>query len=260
MNFIIIIPARFFSSRFPKKLLANIHGKPMIIRVIEKALATKTKKVIVAIDNVIIKETIESEYKNLKNRIEICSTKTYHKSGIERISEVIEKYRFENNQCIVHLQADEPLISPKMIHQVVHSLYTHDTKNNISVTTLAAPINSIEEAQDTNVVKVVTNVHNHALYFSRSSIPWTNASFYDINCKKFLLRHIGIYSYRANLTYRYMKWENNFLEKLENLEQLRILWHGEKIYVSVINEIDSISVNTLESLQRANKLFKTIKK
>lgn len=252
MNFTIIIPARFFSLRFPKKLLADIHGKPMIIRVIEKALTTTADKVIIATDHRKIIEIIESEYGCDKNRVEVCLTQSTHQSGMERLSEVVERYKLSDNQYIVHLQADEPLISSYMIHQVVKSLYM--SSHDISVTTLVTPIFSFKEFQDNNVVKVVINVNNDALYFSRSPIPWNDMSN-NIDFSTQLLRHIGIYSYRVNFVRRYMTWVKSPLEKLENLEQLRVLWYGEKIRVSIINKVLHISVDTSESLKRVNELF-----
>lgn len=254
MNFIIIIPARFCSFRFPGKLLADIHGKPMIVRVIEKALTTKAKKIIVATDNVLVIEAIKSEYNCCNNKILVCLTKTTHQSGTERVSEVIKRYNISDDQNIVQLQADEPLITSNMIHQVIKSLHMYT--NKVSVTTLATVISSEEEFKDKNVVKIAINIHNDALYFSRSQIPWHENKF---NClhsfTNLLLRHIGIYSYKANFIRRYMQWIKSPLEQLENLEQLRTLWYGEKINVSVISGEFNISVDTPESLKRVNKLF-----
>lgn len=255
MGFIIIIPARFFSTRFPAKLLADMNGKPMIIRVIEKALTTTANKVIIATDNNIIVNAVESEYGYAHNKIEICLTQSTHRSGTERLFEVVKRYEFSDNQCIVQLQADEPLISSNMIDQVVKSLYLHS--DDVSVTTLATPIQSLEEANDKNIVKVVVNSYNHALYFSRSEIPWCS-SHSDINIKNYLLHHVGIYSYYVNFLYRYIKWSPSLLEQLEMLEQLRVLWYGEKIHVSVIDTVSNISVNTPKSLQQANKILDII--
>lgn len=253
MNFIIIIPARFYSSRFPGKLLANIHGKPMIIRVIEKALMTTAKKIIVATDNNIITQIITLEYGSSKKNIEVCLTQSAHQSGTERASEVIQRYQLPDNQCIVQLQADEPLISSSMIHKVVESLYM--SANNISVTTLATPITSSEESKDQNTVKVVIDINNDALYFSRSQIPWSH-SYNNLDpALQILLSHVGIYAYRANFIHRYIQWSKSPLEQIEQLEQLRVLWYGEKIRVSIINKVFSISVNTPASLRRVNDLF-----
>lgn len=254
MKFIVVIPARLFSSRFPGKVLAYIHGKPMIVRVIEKALKTEAYKIIVATDSNMIIQAIQYEFSNFKNnKIAVFLTKNTYRSGTERLSEVVKYYKLKHDQCIVQLQADEPLISANMIHTVVESLYS--SSNNVSVTTLAIPITSTEEYQDHNIVKVVTNINNDALYFSRSKIPW-NKNYNNTDfIKNFLLRHIGIYAYRANFIHRYIQWQQSPLEKLENLEQLRVLWYGEVIRVSIIKEEYSISVDTPKSLKRVNELF-----
>lgn len=251
MNFVVVVPARFFSKRFPGKLLANIHGKPMIVRVVEKALKSRAKKVIVATDSVEIAHVIELE----KFPVEICLTRSDHQSGIERIKEVSVRYKFLDHQIIVHLQGDEPLITSDMINQVAHDLVI----SNSSMATLATPISSLEDAKNNNIVKVVMNVNNHALYFSRSMIPWCYDKYFENN-KSYedykLLRHIGIYSYRNIFLNRYVKWTKSSLEKLEMLEQLRVLWKGETIYVSLIENIANvISVDTPEMLFRVNEYF-----
>lgn len=255
MGFIIIIPARFYSSRFPRKLLADIHGKPMIVRVIEKALMTMADQIIVAVDNMKLKQIIESEYCCSQYAINVCLTKSTHQSGTERLAEVVKNYGFSDSQIIVNLQGDEPLISSYMIHQVVKTLQMSDT--DISVTTLATPIFSEQEAQDSNVVKVIINANNDALYFSRSRIPWQNIYNNNIINRsiKILLRHVGIYSYRVNFLKRYIQWPRSALEQVEMLEQLRVLWNNERIRVKVIDNTSNISVNTPEELNQVNKLF-----
>lgn len=257
MNFIIIIPARLYSSRFPEKMLANIHGKPMIIRVIEKALTTEANQIIVAVDHIKLKKIIETEYCGSKYAVTVCLTNSTHQSGTDRLSEVIiKKYKFPINQIIVNLQGDEPLISAHMIHQVVKTL--KNSSNDISVATLATPIYSEYEAQNENIVKIVINVKNDALYFSRSKIPWMHMCNKSNNINypiSLLLRHIGVYAYRNDFFHRYVKWKKCTLEQIEMLEQLRILWNDEKIRVSVIENAPNISVDTPELLKKANELF-----
>lgn len=250
MNFLVIIPARLDSKRFPKKLLADIHGKPMIVRVMEKALKSGAKKVIVATDSIQIAQAVELE----KSSTEVCLTQFHHRSGIERLEEVAVRYKIEDHQIIVHLQGDEPLITSSMIYQVAHAL----RNSSASMATLATPIHSWQDISNCNIVKVVMNVHNHALYFSRSIIPWCRYQHFKKN--KFhmykVYRHIGIYSYYTNFLHRYVKWEKSPLEIVEMLEQLRVLWQGEKIYVSLINDaVNIIGVDTVEMLSRVNKFF-----
>lgn len=252
MNFVVIIPVRFFSTRFPGKALADINGKPMIIRVMENALDSGADKVIVATDSSRIARVIQSE----RSESEVCLTRSNHQSGTERLSEVAVNYKFSDDQIIVHLQGDEPLISSIMIRQVASILYSMSSAT--AMVTLATPLRSFEEACDDNVVKVVVNANSNALYFSRSMIPWNTGDFknyLDSELSKMLLRHIGIYSYRTKFLSRYIEWTKSPLEQLERLEQLRVLWHGETIHVSVIDDVLSISVNTPESLMHVNSVF-----
>lgn len=251
MSFLVIIPARFFSTRFPGKMLSNIHGKPMIVRVIEKAIQSKAKMVIVATDSIEIAQAIELE----RCPVEICLTRSNHQSGTERLEEVAIKYKLPDHQIIVHLQGDEPLITPIMISQVADVLDVVDA----NVATLATPINCLEDAKNSNVVKVVVNINNYALYFSRSMVPWCHDKYFKSNRYRItsaLLRHIGIYSYRTCFLHRYIKWTKSVLESFEMLEQLRVLWYGEKIYVSLVdNATNLIGVDTPEMLFRVNELF-----
>lgn len=252
MNFIVIIPVRFFSTRFPGKALADINGKPMIVRVMENALDSGATKVIIATDSSCIARVIESE----QSESEVCLTRSTHQSGTERLAEVAINYKFSDDQIIVHLQGDEPLLSSIMIRQVASILCSMST---ISMATLATPLSSFEEARDDNVVKVVINMNSNALYFSRSMIPWNTGDFVnhlDSKFSKTLLRHIGIYAYRVKFLHRYIAWTKSPLEQLERLEQLRVLWHGETIHVSIIDDVFNISVDTPESLIRVNTVFK----
>lgn len=249
MNFIVVIPARFASTRFPGKLLADVCGKPMIVRVIQHALQSGAQQVILATDSIKIIHVVESE----KLPVEICLTKSDHNSGIERIEEVAVRYKFLDHQIIVHLQGDEPLITSNIIYQMAQILNVVAA----SVATLAVPISSILEAKNDNVVKVIVDINNYALYFSRSMIPWFNYRLLknnQFNISNIFLRHIGIYSYRVCLLHRYVKWCNSVLEDSEVLEQLRVLWNGEKVYVSLIKDaINIISVDTPETLCAVNK-------
>ncbi|WP_159715436.1 3-deoxy-manno-octulosonate cytidylyltransferase [Blochmannia endosymbiont of Camponotus nipponensis] len=257
MNFVVIIPVRFFSTRFPGKALADIHGKPMIVRVMENALASGADKVIIATDSACIARVVESE----QSSGEIYLTRSDHQSGTERLSEVVINYKFPTNQTIVHLQGDEPLVSPAMIRQVASTLCS--VRDTASMVTLAAPIHSLKEAHDDNVVKVVVNIHHNALYFSRSMIPWHRGNYknhIDNRSSRILLRHIGIYSYQVQFLHHYVSWTRSPLEQYEQLEQLRVLWHGETIHVAVIDNAFNISVDTPESLKYANIAFKDTSK
>ncbi|AKC59942.1 3-deoxy-manno-octulosonate cytidylyltransferase [Blochmannia endosymbiont of Polyrhachis (Hedomyrma) turneri] len=253
MSFVVIIPARFSSSRFPGKPLATIQGKPMIVRVMKIALMSHAEQVIIATDHIGILNIIKKE----KTLAEVILTSTDHQSGTERLEEVVKKYQFSDNQIIINLQCDEPLISSDMLNQVANNLLT---MNDISVSTLAARIVSLEELYNSNVVKVVVNIKNHALYFSRSLIPWCKNYSLFVNENQYVdnifLRHIGVYAYRVSFIHRYVNWKITSLEKIESLEQLRILWYGEKIYVSVINNNGIyINVDTPEELNQVNEFL-----
>ncbi|AFP85433.1 3-deoxy-D-manno-octulosonate cytidylyltransferase [secondary endosymbiont of Heteropsylla cubana] len=242
MNFIAIIPSRFAACRFPGKPLADINGKPMVVRVMEQAQASGADRVIVATDHQSIAETVE------RAGGEVCLTRLDHQSGTERIYEVVERYHFSNDQIIVNVQGDEPFIIPKIIHQIARDV----DRNKADMVTLASPITTKEEAYNPNVVKVVINSKNHALYFSRAYIPWRRERFYPEreHFSYNLLRHIGLYGYRAAFLRQYISWSTSPLENIELLEQLRVLWHGEKIYVTVINNIPNSNIDTPEDLEK----------
>nr|Q8D2V1.2 RecName: Full=3-deoxy-manno-octulosonate cytidylyltransferase; AltName: Full=CMP-2-keto-3-deoxyoctulosonic acid synthase; Short=CKS; Short=CMP-KDO synthase [Wigglesworthia glossinidia endosymbiont of Glossina brevipalpis] len=233
MEFIVIIPARFFSKRFPKKPLININGKPMIIHTIENAKKSGASRVIVVTDNNEIYSLVN------KNGIEVLLTKKEYNSGTERLIEAIEKFKIKDNQIIVNLQVDEPFLNSDNIFNVAKKL----KEKNLIVSTLAIPILNKKEIFDKNIVKVVIDINGYALYFSRSVIPWCeNYNSYYI--KNNFLKHVGIYAYYAKFVRLYSNYNSSKLEKMENLEQLRILWYGKRIYVSVENIKNCFSINT----------------
>ncbi|MFP3014274.1 MAG: 3-deoxy-manno-octulosonate cytidylyltransferase [Arsenophonus sp.] len=245
--FIVIIPARFASNRLPGKLLSDIHGKPMIIRVMERALMSDTIRVIVATDHKSVFDVVKAA------NGEVCMTSINHQSGTERLSEVIEKYKFSDELIIVNLQGDEPLVPPEIINQLANNLIT----NNVEIATLAAPITNPNEVFNSSIVKVVTDKQSNALYFSRASIPWERTRFNITKTEigSNFLRHIGIYAYRAGFIRRYKKWPISPLEKIEMLEQLRVLWNGEKIHVSQAVKIPPPGVDNQDDLEAIRKIF-----
>ncbi len=244
MTFIAIIPARYASTRLPSKPLADINGKPMIVHVIERTRESGASRVIVAVDHIEVANVVEAAGG------EICMTRIDHHSGTERVLEVIEHYGFSDEQIIVNVQCDEPMISPVIICQVAENL----TDSLASMATLAVPINpSSIEALNPNIVKVVIDAQGYALYFSRAAIPCNHHTGFAMSKDKIsytLLRHIGIYSYRVEFIRRYVNWNVSQLEQIESLEQLRVLWYGEKIYVARAKVIPSIGVDTLDDLHR----------
>ena len=249
MSFTVIIPARYASSRLPRKPLADIAGKPMIQHVWEKAQQAGANRVIIATDH----EEIEQVAKTFG--AEVCMTSTEHNSGTERLAEVIEKMAIADDEIIVNVQGDEPLIPPVIIQQVAQNL----AENQVNMATLAVKLETKEELFNPNCVKVVTDQKGMALYFSRAAIPFARDYFADCNDAFFAsqpyLRHIGIYAYRAKFVNKYICWQPTVLEKLESLEQLRALWYGEKIHVELAKEAPQVGVDTLEDLERVRQIL-----
>ena len=249
MSFTVIIPARYASSRLPRKPLADIAGKPMIQHVWEKAQQAGANRVIIATDH----EEIEQVAKTFS--AEVCMTSTEHNSGTERLAEVIEKMAIADDEIIVNVQGDEPLIPPVIIQQVAQNL----AENQVNMATLAVKLETKEELFNPNCVKVVTDQKRMALYFSRAAIPFARDHFADCNdafvANQPYLRHIGIYSYRAKFVNQYIRWQPTVLEKLESLEQLRALWYGEKIHVELAKEAPQVGVDTLEDLERVRQIL-----
>lgn len=247
MSFIAIVPARYASTRLPGKPLADICGKPMVVRVMEQAKASGAARVIVATDHDEVVHAVQAAGG------EACMTRADHQSGTERLAEVVERYGFADDDIIVNVQGDEPLIPPVIIRQVADNL----ARSEAGMATLAVPITDSEEAFNPNAVKVVCDGQGYALYFSRATIPWERDRFAqsrDVIGDVFL-RHIGIYAYRAGFIRRYVAWKPSRLEQIEMLEQLRVLWYGEKIHVDVALEAPSVGVDTPEDLQRVRDVL-----
>ena len=250
-SFIVVIPARYQSSRLPGKVLADIGGKPMIQWVVEKAQLSGASKVIVATDN----DEVEQVVKSFGG--EVCKTRSDHQSGTERLAEVMETYQFSDDAIIVNVQGDEPFIPPENIAQVANNLANQIDANKVSrMSTLAINIDSVEEAFNPNAVKVLTDKDGYALYFSRATIPYDRERFLgNENIKaigEFYLRHVGIYAYRAGFIKDYVNWPTSQLEQIEALEQLRVLYQGEHIHVAVAKtNVPVEGVDTPEDLEKA---------
>lgn len=249
MRFTVIIPARYASTRLPRKPLLDIVGKPMIQHVWEKAQQAGASRVIVATDH----PEIEQVVKNFGG--EVCLTSDKHNSGTERLAEVIEKMAIADDEIIVNVQGDEPLIPPVIVSQVAENL----DKHQVNMATLAVKLTTREELFNPNVVKTLTDKNGMALYFSRATIPFGRDHF--PNCddafvqQQNYLRHIGIYAYKAGFIKQYVAWEPTSLEQLESLEQLRALWHGEKIHLELAKEAPQVGVDTAEDLERVRQIL-----
>lgn len=247
MAFTVVIPARYQSSRLPGKPLADIAGKPMVQRVYEQAIQAGAERVIVATDD----ERVEQAVRAFGG--DVCMTSDKHESGTERLAEVVEQMGIADDHIIVNVQGDEPLIPPSIISQVADNL----ARCNAPMATLAVEIRDEEEVFNPNAVKVVVDQQGFALYFSRATIPWDRDHFArgNADAKQPLLRHIGIYAYRAGFINTYVNWKPTPLERIECLEQLRVLWYGEKIHVDVAKEAPAAGVDTPHDLDVVRRHF-----
>lgn len=247
MSFTVVIPSRYQSSRLPGKPLADIAGKPMVQWVYQQAKQAGADRVIVATDDKRIQEVVESFGG------EVCMTSPDHQSGTERLAEVVEKMAIADDHIIVNVQGDEPLIPPSIIKQVADNL-----ANSVApMATLGVSIDDEHEVFNPNAVKVVTDEQGYAMYFSRASIPWDRDAWAqeDKTIRQPLMRHIGIYAYRAGFINTYINWQPSALEQIESLEQLRVLWYSEKIHVALAKEAPAAGVDTPEDLEIVRKIL-----
>jgi len=239
MNVTVIIPARYGSTRFPGKPLATILGKPMIQHVYENVSAsTLVHEVIVATDDERIKKVVEGF-----NGKCFLTTKD-HATGTDRIAEVAEGL---NTDIVVNVQGDEPLISADLIERLIQPFLSDET---LQMATLKTKINQSEDIENPNVVKVITNKDHHAIYFSRSTIPY-NREKIDID----YFKHIGVYAYRRSFLFDYIKLPESLLEKAESLEQLRAIENGHSIYVSEVKS-ELIGVDVPEDVEKVEAFLK----
>ncbi|AMO57028.1 3-deoxy-manno-octulosonate cytidylyltransferase [Endozoicomonas montiporae] len=249
--FTVVIPARFGSSRLPGKPLADIGGKPMVQHVYERASESRAQRVIIATDD-------ERIFKVAKDfGAEVCMTLPGHPSGTDRLQEVARLYEMSDNEVIVNVQGDEPLIPAKVIDQVAENLMNNP---HAGAATLAEPIARRDDLFNPAVVKVVSDQQGNALYFSRAPMPWARDDFAassdsmpEIDCFR---RHIGIYAYRVSLLNQYVQWPQSPIEQLESLEQLRLLWNGHRIHVADALETPPHGVDTEQDLEVVRRLIK----
>lgn len=243
-EFLVVIPARLGSTRLPRKPLADIGGKPMVVRVAERAQESLAHSVVVATDSPEI-QAVCDEY-----RIECLLTSSDHPTGTDRIAEVAQLLKLPADTLVVNVQGDEPLIPPELINQVAQTLADHAA---CAISTVAVPIEDLAEITNPNVVKVVLNRAGEALYFSRASIPFVrDPSSTDPITH---LRHLGIYAYRANFLEAYTRLEPAPPEQAEALEQLRALWNGYRIAVHTASKAPPAGVDTPQDLERVRQFF-----
>jgi len=250
MQFIVVIPARYGSTRLPGKPLRDIAGQPMIQRVWQQACKSAAARVVIATDDSRI------EAAALKFGAEVCMTSADHVSGTDRLQEVAQLLELEDSQILVNVQGDEPLIPPSVINQVAANL---EANIQAGVATLCEPVNTVEDFCNASVVKLVADAEGLARYFSRAPIPWPRDQFADNSNAmpepNIARRHIGIYAYRVAELTRFVGWPVAPTEQAESLEQLRFIWNSVAIHVADALESVPPGVDTEEDLQKASKLI-----
>ena len=249
MSFVVIIPARLASTRLPNKPLADLGGKPMVVRVAERAQQSGASRIIVATDHPDIAAACAA------HGIEACMTRADHPSGTDRIAEVARTLGLAPDAVVVNLQGDEPLIDPALLAACAARISA-----DVPMATCAHPLSDAPDAFNPNVVKVVLDKAGRALYFSRATIPWHRDGFAAtreaLPAGYVPLRHIGLYAYSNAFLQRYPQLESSPLESIEALEQLRVLWHGVPIAVHVTDDAPHAGVDTPADLERV-RLFYT---
>lgn len=243
--FIVIIPARRASSRLPDKALADLGGRPLVVRVAERASESGAARVLVATDDAAIAHACSA------HGLEAVRTSERHPSGTDRIAEVAQLLQLAPEAIVVNVQGDEPLVPPLLVARCAEALAAAP---ECAMATAAHPIHSMDDFMSPHVVKVVLDAEQHALYFSRAPIPFERDSAGGLPTPA-PLRHVGLYAYRASFLMRFPTLAPAPLETLEKLEQLRALWHGERIKVVLTDEEIAPGVDTPADLARVRALF-----
>ena len=270
--FRVVIPARLASTRLPGKPLADIHGKPMVVHVLERALASGAGSVCVATDDVSVRDAV------VAHGGEALLTRPDHPSGTDRLAEVATRMGWDDEEIVVNVQGDEPLIDPVLIRAVAEALARAP---GAAVATAAHAVHDADDFFNPNVVKVVCDAHGHAPYFSRAPIPWARDAFASRPTSPLafeataegkstsqsrraepvlpeglpVMRHVGLYAYRVAFLRCYCTLSPSPLEQWEALEQLRVLWHGHRIVVLPVAETPEAGVDTAADLERVRQKF-----
>jgi 3-deoxy-manno-octulosonate cytidylyltransferase (CMP-KDO synthetase) len=252
MSFHVLIPARLASTRLPDKPLADIAGKPMVVHVAARAAESGAARVVVAADDARIATACA------KHGVECVLTRSDHASGSDRLAEACGKLGLDGEDLVVNVQGDEPLIDPALVRRCAELL---QERPDCVMSTAAHPLHDRAEFFNPNVVKVVLDAAGHALYFTRAPVPWwrdgmaSGADAMPTLPTPAPLRHLGLYGYRAAFLRRFPSLPAAPLEQCEALEQLRVLWHGERIAVHVAEHGPGPGVDTPEDLARVRALF-----
>jgi len=249
MSFTVLIPARLASTRLPRKPLADIAGIPMVVRVAQRAAQSAARSVVVAADHVDIVAACEA------HGVSAFLTRSDHATGSDRLAEACSLLKLRDDDIVVNVQGDEPLIAASLIDACAATLHSHP---DCVMSTAAHAIDQLDEFASPNVVKVVCDQAGRALYFSRAPIPWWRdgyAAALTALAEPAPLRHVGIYAYQVGFLKRFPTLAASPLEALESLEQLRVLWHGQRIAVHVSDTRPGPGVDTPEDLARVRALF-----
>lgn len=255
--FVVVIPARYASTRLPAKPLADIGGKPLIQWVYEQACKSEAQQVVIATDDERIAQAAHVF------GAKVVMTRATHESGTDRIHEVASQLGYSGDTVVVNVQGDEPLIPPSVINQVAANL----VRSGAPMATLCEPLHQYDDIMNPNMVKVVTDQSGMALYFSRAPIPYDRDQFAahkdaanslssgkETACCNGWYRHLGIYAYRKSLLDQFVAWGPCALEQTEKLEQLRALWHGAQIHVAPAIENLPAGVDTPADLERVRAI------
>lgn len=238
----IIIPARYASTRFPGKPLAMLGDKPVLQHVYERATGSAASNVIIATDD----ERIEKAARRFG--ADVCMTSSGHDSGTERLAEVVDRREMAGSDVIVNLQGDEPFMPAACLDQVAQLLIDD---SQCGMATLGHRLHDRADIDNPNIVKLITDKNGYALYFSRAPVPWNRDA--PQSAGQACIRHIGLYAYTADFLRRYIKMQPCELESIEALEQLRVLWHGDKIKVAVTGLDTGVGIDSPQDLEKAQK-------
>lgn len=250
MSFTVLLPARLASTRLPNKPLADIAGAPMIVRVAQRAALSSASAVVVAADDTSIVDACAA------HGVRALLTRADHATGSDRLAEACALLGLDGDDVVVNVQGDEPLIDAGLVDACAALLVQ---RSDCVMATAAHAIDAADEFDNPNVVKVVLDAAGRALYFSRAPIPWWRdgrAQGRGNVPTPLPLRHIGLYAYRAGFLRRFPTLEPAPLERIESLEQLRVLWHGERIAVHVCGDAPGPGVDTPEDLERVRALYR----
>lgn len=254
VDFKVVIPARYASTRLPGKPLLDLVGKPMVVRVAEQAVCAGASEIWVATDHAQVAAVVQEHGFN------VLMTRSDHASGTDRLAEVVDLLAWEDETCVVNVQGDEPLIEPGLISQVVQQLAV----SSADIATLAYPIDQFEDFANPNIVKLVLRENGDALYFSRAPIPYlrdamtAQAEIKHMPAAGMALRHVGLYAYRAHFLRAYAGLAPAPQERVEALEQLRALWHDYRISVAIAQTMPQAGVDTLADAERVRCYLQSV--